>query len=229
MKLTPSDSVERKILIERNWKNYQAGIRLSMDFIKTYPASIISVCLLNIYKTTWGMEKTMELWNEFEPPIQNTSYGKSVSEYIKQKDVVRVGDHFVDIELKNLNGVLVKLSSLEGKYILLDFWSAYCGPCRKEHPDLLKLYNQYRKKGFEIYAVSLDEKKESWQQAVKDDKINWITVSDLKGATACEAAMIYGVSGIPTSYLVDREGKIIAQDLRVEILANKLKEIFSSK
>jgi peroxiredoxin len=229
MKLTPSDSVERKILGERSRKNYQAGIQLSMDFIKTHPASLISVWLLNIYKTSWGREKTKVFFNEFESQIQNTSYGKSVSEYIKQKEVVRVGDHFVDIELKNLNGVIVKLSSLEGKYILLDFWSAYCGPCRKEHPDLLKLYNQYRKKGFEIFAVSLDEKKESWQQAVVDDKINWITVSALKEWTACEAAMIYGVSGIPKSYLIDREGKIIAQDIRGEDLANKLKEIFNPK
>jgi peroxiredoxin len=229
MKLTPSDTIERKILGERSRKNYQAGIQISMDFIKTHPASLISVWLLNIYKTSWGRENTKAFFNEFETQIQNTSYGKSVSEYIKQKDVVRVGNHFVDIELKNLNGVLVKLSSLEGKYILLDFWSAYCGPCRKEHPDLLKLYNQYRKKGFEIYAVSLDEKKESWQQAVIDDKINWITVSDLKGATACEAAMIYGVTGIPKSYLINNEGKIIAQDIRVEELANKLKEIFNSK
>jgi peroxiredoxin len=229
MKLTPSDSIERKILVERSRKNYQAGIQISMDFIKTHPSSLISVWLLNIYKTSWGREKTKLLFNAFESQIQNTSYGKLVSEYIKQKEVVRVGDHFVDIELKNLNGVIIKLSSLEGKYILLDFWSAYCGPCRKEHPDLLKLYNQYRKKGFEIYAVSLDEKKESWKQAVLDDKINWITVSDLKGATACEAAMIYGVSGIPKSYLIDREGKIIAEDIRGEYLAKKLKEIFSPK
>ena len=229
IKLTPSDSVKRKMLRERFQKSYEADVQTSFDFIKIHPKSIMSVYILNIYKTMWGREKTKVLFNAFEPQIQNTSYGKSVNEYIKQKDVVHVGDHFVDIELKNLNGELVKLSSLGNKYILLDFWSSYCGPCRKEHPDLLKLYNQYRKKGFEIYAVSLDEKKESWQQAVVDDKVNWITVSDLKGATACEAAMIYGVTGIPKSYLIDREGKIIAQDIRVEELANKLKEIFNSK
>ena len=229
MKLTPSDSAERKILGKMALKNYKTGVQIDMDFIETHPKSLISVWLLNIFKTSWGREKTKDLFNLFDPQIQNTSYGKSIKDYVKQLETVRVGDHFVDIELKNLNGQYVKLSSLKGKYVLLNFWSSYCGPCRKEHPALLKLYNQYKEKGFEIYAVSLDEKKESWQQAVKDDKINWITVSDLRGIESSEAAMIYEVAGIPKSYLINPEGKIIDQDMGINELSTKLSQIFVEK
>jgi peroxiredoxin len=229
MKLSPTDSIKRKILRKEFQQKYEAAQQISIDFIKTHPKSIISAYDLNVYKSLWGREKARDLFNILEPQIQNTTYGKSVKEYINLKYAIDIGDYFVDIELKNLNGDLVKLSSLRGKYILLEFWSSYCGPCRTENVALLKLYDQYKKKGFEIYGVNLDEKKESWQLAVKDDKISWITVSDLKGSTRSEAAMIYEVSGIPKNYLIDKEGKIIAQDIRGEVLSRKLSEIFSAK
>ena len=229
MKLSPADSVKRKILRKEFQRKYEASQQISIDFIKTHPKSIISAYHLNVYKSLWGRQKAKDLFNLLDPQIQNTTYGKSVKEYIKLQYTIDIGDNFVDLDLQNLKGESVKLSSLKGKYILLDFWAAWCGHCRSENEGLLKLYNQYKKKGFEIYAVSLDDKKESWQQAVKDDKISWITVSDLKGSTKSEAAMIYEVAGIPKNYLIDKEGKIIAQDIRGEVLSKKLSEIFSTK
>ena len=229
LKLSPADSVKRKILRKEFQQNYEASQQISIDFIKTHPKSIISAYNLNVYKSLWGREKAKDLFNLLDPQIQNTSYGKSVKEFIKLRYAIDIGDNFVDIDLQNLKGEFVKLSSLKGKYILLDFWASWCGPCRSENEGLLKLYNQYRKKGFEIYAVSLDDKKESWQQAVKDDKISWITVSDLKGSTKSEAAMIYEIAGIPKNYLIDKEGKIIAQDIRGEVLSKKMAGIFSAK
>jgi thiol-disulfide isomerase/thioredoxin len=225
-KLDPSDTQKRNILRKEIQENHEAEQQISKDFIRAHPKSIISVLLLNIYKSSWGNVETKDLFYSLVPQIQNTTDGKSVKKYIKLQYSVDVGDSFVDIELQNLKGEFVKLSSLKGKYVLLEFWAAWCGPCRSEHPGLLKLYNQYKEKGFEIYAVSLDDKKENWQQAVKDDKINWITVSDLKGATNSEAAMIYEVTGIPKNYLIDRKGKIIVRDIRGEKLAGKLKKNF---
>jgi hypothetical protein len=99
-------------------------------------------------------------------------------------------------------------------------------PCRLENPRLLNLYNKYKQKGFEIYGVSLDNNREGWQSAVIEDKINWITVSDLKGSNYCEAALIYNVQGIPCNYLINKKGIVIAQNIKGEHLEKKLKEIF---
>lgn len=226
MKLSPSDTLQIKILREKNNRNYLAEQQVCMDFIKTHPKSLLSAHLLNIYKTTWGKQKTMELFNLLDHSAQDLSYGKSVRTYIQQSYNTTIGSDFADLELPNLNGKLIKLSSLKGKYILLDFWASSCGPCRAEHPKLVELYTQYKEKGFEIYAVCLDEKKEIWKQTVLHDKINWITVSELKSSANSEAAMIYGVTGIPQNFLINREGKIIAKSIRGEALVNKLKEIF---
>jgi len=228
MKLSPSDTLKIKVLRERNNRNYLANQQICMDFIKTHPRSLLSAHILNIYKTTWGKEKTMELFGVLDKTVQELSYGKSIKVFIQQSYNISIGGPFVDIELPGLDGNLIKLTSLKGKYILLEFWASSCGPCRAEHPKLLELYTKYKEKGFEIYAVCLDEKKESWKQTVTHDKINWITVSDLKGSSNCEAAMIYGVTGIPQNYLIDQEGKIIAKDIRGEALVAKMKEIFPS-
>ena len=223
--LPRTESVLRGYLQEELQKYMEAYEQVFLDFIKTHPKSILSADCLNGYKTSWGRVITKDLFNSLDPKVQNSNFGKFIKEYIEIQDNYGFTE-FIDLELKNLNGDFIKLSSLKGKYILLEFWSSWCGPCRAENPRLLKVYNQYKEKGFEIYAVSLDDKKESWQNTVKDDKITWITVSDLKGPTNSKAAMLYEVSAIPRNFLIDREGKIIATDLRGEDLAEKLGEIF---
>jgi thiol-disulfide isomerase/thioredoxin len=228
--LAPSDSLTYKALGKEEQWNFAAMNEAVSVFITTHPKSILSIESLNAFKNTYGKEKTKKLFSQLDPKIQNTTEGKSIMEYeefVQPEYVKNFGD-LNDIELPNLNGELIKLSSLKGKYILLEFWASWCGGCRLENPDLVKLYNTYKAKGFEIYAVSLDDKKENWQKAVLDDKITWITVSDLKGEDSKEA-VIYKVTGIPKNYLVDREGKIIAQNIRGKELANKLAEIFNSQ
>ena len=130
----------------------------------------------------------------------------------------------IDFFRENSIDSLKKLSELKGKVILLEFWASWCGPCRQENPNLVKTYKNFKPKGFEIFAVSLDENKESWLRAIEKDNLNWEHVSDLKGDRN-EASLIYGVNGIPDNFLIAENGEIIGRNLRGDKLNRILKEI----
>jgi thiol-disulfide isomerase/thioredoxin len=129
-----------------------------------------------------------------------------------------------DIKLKNPEGKEIALSSLKGKLVLIDFWASWCGPCRKENPNVVRLYNAYKNKGFEIYSVSLDEEKEKWVKAIEKDGLKWIHVSDLGGWQSSVCSQ-FNISSIPFTILVSKDGKIIAKGLRGKELEDKVKEI----
>ena len=136
-----------------------------------------------------------------------------------------------DIALPGLDGEIMRLSSLRGKLVLVDFWAAWCNPCRRENPELVKLYNKYhdasftKGAGFEIYSVSLDRNEKAWKQAVEQDKLNWpYQVGDLKGART-QPAQDYNVEMIPSSFLLDQHGVVIATNLRSEALEEKLESL----
>lgn len=138
---------------------------------------------------------------------------------------VGVGKPAPELSFATPEGKMLSLSSLKGKVVLLDFWASWCKPCRMENPNVVKLYNQYKDKGFTVYSVSLDNNKSKWVDAIAADGLVWPNhVSDLGGWNSMPAA-IYGVNSIPQTYLIDADGIIIAKDLRGEDLANKLKEI----
>lgn len=140
-----------------------------------------------------------------------------------------VGDEAPDIVLSNVEGKSVKLSDLRGKTVLIDFWASWCGPCRRENPNVVRVYKQYKDKGFDIYSVSLDNSKEKWVQAIAHDALEWPShVSDLKGWQSAGAAL-YQVRGIPATFLLDSKGIIIGKNLRGQALESKLEEVLGSK
>ena len=126
-------------------------------------------------------------------------------------------------------GKMIRLESLRGRqFVLVDFWASWCGPCRAEIPNLLKTYAKYHADGFEIISISLDSKREDWEKALKESNMPWLQVSDLKGMKS-DVALLYSVSGIPATWLLDKTGTIVAKNLRGEGLDNKLEEIFGHK
>lgn len=137
-----------------------------------------------------------------------------------------IGQVAPEINLPSLNGTEIKLSSLKGKIVLIDFWASWCGPCRKEMPNVVKAYAKFKSKGFEIYGVSLDDSKERWEEAVAKDGITWPQVSDLRKWDG-EVVRNYNINSIPFTVLLDRDGKIIAKNLRGEELEKKLAEVLN--
>jgi peroxiredoxin len=152
------------------------------------------------------------------------SFIKDMQSTIEGMKNTAVGSNAPDIQLTNPEGQLVSLSSLKGKIVLIDFWASWCGPCRKENPNVVKMYEKYKGRGFEIYGVSLDKDKQAWLDAIEKDGLKWIHVSDLKFWQS-DAAKLYNVSAIPMTVLLDKEGKIIAKNLRGKALEDKLNEV----
>ncbi len=145
-------------------------------------------------------------------------------EVVERMLSTNIGQCAPEISLPSPDGKEIALSSLKGKLVLIDFWASWCGPCRKEMPNVVKIYSKFKNKGFEIYGVSLDQDKEKWMEAITKDGINWPQVSDLKYWDNL-AARIYNVQGIPYTVLIDKDGKIIAKNLRGQELEKKIAEV----
>jgi len=176
-------------------------------------------------------ESLYSLYPESEPVITLHSHVTDLKERIKVEEArnsaVTPGTVPPDIALPTPDGDTIRLSSTKGKVVLLDFWAAWCSPCRQENPNLVTNYNKYKEKGFDIFQVSLDKDMESWVKGIKDDGLGaWNHVSDLKYWQS-SVVPVYNIQGIPANFLLDREGKIIATNLRGRDLGAKLEEVFA--
>ena len=193
-------------------------------FVKNNPGSFVSFYLT---KKALGPDmnaaKAEPMFVMLDAAIQNSEQGREVKELIEIGKRSMVGVTAADFIQPDSTGKLISLFSLRGKYVLVDFWASWCGPCRAESPNLLKAYNKYKTKNFEILSVSLDENKDRWLKAIKDDGYFWTQVSDLKQVNA--AALLYGINSIPFSFLIDPNGVIVARNLRGAELEKKLEII----
>jgi thiol-disulfide isomerase/thioredoxin len=171
------------------------------------------------------LEKMVEKFQTKRPQLTITQLLAARIKRFKNTQISRLAP---EIAQKNPQGNVLTLSDLRGKYVLIDFWASWCRPCRQESPVLVNIYQEYQSKGFEIYSVSLDSKTENWQKAIEKDQLKWLHVSDLQGWQA-SPAFDYNVTAIPANFLLDKNGKIIAKNLRGKALAEKLKELLIDK
>lgn len=191
--------------------------------------NLASLFVLNSkLKYTSTFQDVNQLMNALKSEYENSNLYQKTIQFKDQLERTDYGKVAPDFSLPNPDGEMVSVSDFKGKYLLIDFWASWCAPCRKENPNLVKTYNQFKDKNFEILGVSYDYpgSREKWLKAVKDDQLTWTQVSDLKGWQTATTEL-YGVSGIPTQYLLDPNGKIIAKSLELVNggLEKKLEEL----
>ncbi len=198
--------------------------KFQSDYISSHPTSPVSVELImdNSYMNN---PERLESWiNMLDPSLKNSDRVMKISHKVEVMKKVAVGQTAPDFEQNDSTSTKVRLSSHFGKYLLIDFWASWCGPCRGENPNVVTAYERFHKKGFDIISVSLDEDRKKWLGAVKKDNLTWTQVSDLQGWTN-EVAKIYGIYAIPDNFLLDKNGTILARGLRDADLTEKLEEL----
>ncbi|MFZ9718390.1 MAG: redoxin domain-containing protein [Chitinophagaceae bacterium] len=194
-------------------------------FVEKHPASPVS---LHMVKESLGYAldaaKAMPLFDLLQANVKESKVGKEIAAQIDLGKKSMMGAVAADFSQPDTSGNQITLSSLRGKYVLLDFWASWCGPCRAESPNLVKAYQQYHAKGFTIFSVSLDQNRKNWIKAIQEDGYTWPQAGDMKG-WGNAAARDYGVQGIPFNVLLDANGVVVARNLRGDALAQKLKEL----
>jgi peroxiredoxin len=202
------------------------GPQFKIDsFIEAHPASVVPAYVLyRDYSTSLDAEELQANVDKFDASLGEVSYLRDLREVITAKQLVSIGQPAVDVSGASPGGAELRLSDYRGKVVLLEFWASWCGPCRRENPNLVRVYNQFHDQGFEIFGVSLDNNRESWLKAIESDNLTWPHISDLKFWDS-GPAQIYGIRHIPSNVLIDASGVIVGKNLKSEELEEKLGQL----
>jgi peroxiredoxin len=216
--------------IEKRYNDAVSEVKsLLQTFVTRHPNSFISLLVLNeLINSNTGVDISAlaGLYKNLSEPVKKTNLGGHLGNQIQKASRTAIGAVALDFTQNDPNGKPIKLSDFRGKYVLIDFWASWCGPCRQENPNIVKAYAQFKNKNFEILGVSLDNPnaKTAWLNAIEKDKLTWPQVSDLQGWKN-QVALLYGVESIPQNYLIDPKGVIIAKNLRGEELIRSLSNL----
>ncbi|MDR2860020.1 MAG: AhpC/TSA family protein [Mediterranea sp.] len=196
------------------------------EFIKAHPKSLVSAYVLyRDFSYQLSREEILSNIQLLDPALWDTQYVKVLKDLTATLEIVGIGKPAPDFTENDTEGNPVKFSEYLGKgYVLIDFWASWCGPCRMENPYVVQAYNKYKNKGFTIFSVSLDKNKEAWLKGIEEDGLTWTHVSDLLFWNS-KPAKLYGIRAIPANYLIDKNGIIVAKNLRGKELDRLLGEL----
>ena len=222
-----SNDVNTQNAIKTEYQNlngqYMNGLK---NFLKTHPKSAVSAYIIgnDLNNAAIPLTEIIEALSYIDKSLESNSYIKAANKRVEDAKGTMVGYTATNFSQNTPDGKKVSLTDFRGKYVLIDFWASWCRPCRMENPNVVAAYNRYKDKGFTVLGVSMDSNKDPWLNAIQQDNLTWTHVSDLKG-WGNEVGKIYGVTGIPQNYLIDKDGKIVAKDLRGAALDEKLAEM----
>lgn len=197
-----------------------------LNFIKENSNTLLPLLAIQYLSQQEDSQEIIRIAESLAAVFPDNEYVKNLNSRVNELKRVAIGSPAPEIIVNDPDGKQIKLSDLRGKVVLIDFWASWCKPCRMENPNVVKIYKKYKDKGFEIFGVSLDKGKEEWIQAIKDDKLTWKHGSELAFWNS-SFVKTYNIDGIPKTFLLDKNGNIIAKDLRGEQLEKKLAEIFN--
>ncbi len=201
------------------------ALRVITEFVNANTNSFITpFAVIRYNQIADDIFKTEELYNKMTPAVQMSGMGQYIGQQIAEGKVNGVGTTLADFSQPDTSGIAVKLSSLRGNYVLVDFWASWCGPCRQENPNLVAAYNKYKSKKFTVLGVSLDKAKPAWVDAIYADGLTWTHISDLQGWQNAVAQQ-FQIFSIPQNYLIDPDGKVIGKNLRGAALDRKLAKV----